>query len=61
MLDASDSYKYRLELWSCSVLTKNACCVFGSPDGDVIEELGYSTSREVKFSFHKLFAVPQWK
>ena len=39
---------------------KNAGCAFGTPDGDVIKELGFSTSMEVKFTFHKLFAVPQW-
>ena len=60
VLDANDSSKYRLELWNCYGATKNAGCAFGTPDGDVIKELGFSTSMEVKFTFHKLFAVPQW-
>jgi len=60
VLDANDSSKYRLELWNCYGVTKNAGCAFGTPDGDVIKELGFSTSMEVKFTFHKLFAVPQW-
>lgn len=59
VLDANDSSKYRLELWNCYGVTKNAGCAFGTPDGDVIKELGF-TSMEVKFTFHKLFAVPQW-
>ena len=46
--------------WNCYGATKNAGCAFGTPDGDVIKELGFSTSMEVKFTFHKLFAVPQW-
>ena len=60
VLDANDGSKYRLELWNCYGATKNAGCAFGTPDGDVIKELGFSTSMEVKFTFHKLFAVPQW-
>lgn len=54
VLDANDSSKYRLELWNCYGATKNAGCAFGTPDGDVIKELGFSTSMEVKFTFHKL-------
>ena len=60
VLDTNDGSKYRLELWNCYGATKNAGCAFGTPDGDVIKELGFSTSMEVKFTFHKLFAVPQW-
>ena len=52
VLDANDSSKYRLELWNCYGATKNAGCAFGTPDGDVIKELGFSTSMEVKFTFH---------
>lgn len=60
VLDANESPKYRLELWNCYGATKKAGCAFGAPDGDVIKELGFSTSMEVKFSFHTLFAVPKW-
>ena len=60
VLDANENPKYRLELWNCYGATKNAGCAFGTPDGDVIKELGFSSSMEVKFTFHNLFAVPQW-
>lgn len=51
---------YRLELWNCYGVTKDKGCAFGTPDGDTIKELGFSSSMEVKFTFHNLFAVPQW-
>ncbi|SHJ09434.1 hypothetical protein [Bacteroides stercorirosoris] len=60
VLDANESPKYRLELWNCYGATKTGGCAFGTPDGDVIKELGFSSSMEVKFTFHNLFAVPQW-
>ncbi|WP_259321819.1 hypothetical protein [Bacteroides stercorirosoris] len=60
VLDANESPKYRLELWNCYGSTKAGGCAFGTPDGDVIKELGFSSSMEVKFTFHSLFAVPQW-
>lgn len=60
VLDANESPKYRLELWNCYGATKTGGCAFGTPDGDVIKELGFSSSMEVKFTFHSLFAVPQW-
>lgn len=40
--------------------TKDKGCAFGTPDGDVIKELGFSSSMEVKFTFHTLFSVPEW-
>lgn len=60
VLDANESPKYRLELWNCYGATKTGGCAFGTPDGDVIKELSFSSSMEVKFTFHNLFAVPQW-
>ena len=60
VLDANESPKYRLELWNCYGATKNAGCAFGTPDGDVIRELGFSSSMELKFTFRSLFAVPKW-
>ena len=60
VLDANESPKYRLELWNCYGATKNAGCAFGTPDGDVIKELGFSSSMEVKFTFHNLFSLPEW-
>lgn len=59
VLDANENPKYRLELWNCYGATKNNCA-FGTPQGEIIKELGFSTSMEVKFTFHNLFAVPQW-
>lgn len=55
-----NTYSYRLELWNCYGATKNAGCAFGTPEGDVIKELGFSSSMELKFTFHNLFAVPEW-
>ena len=60
VLDANESPKYRLELWNCYGVTKDKGCAFGTPDGDVIKELGFSSSMEVKFTFHILFSVPEW-
>ena len=60
VLDANESPKYRLELWNCYGATKDKGCAFGTPDGDVIKELGFSSSMEVKFTFHTLFSVPEW-
>lgn len=60
VLDSNEDTKYRLELWNCYGATKSNGCAFGTPDGDVIKELGFDTSMEVKFTFHNLFAVPQW-
>lgn len=60
VIDANESPKYRLELWNCYGATKTSGCAFGTPEGDVIKELGFSSSMELKFTFHNLFAVPQW-
>lgn len=60
VLDANENSKYRLELWNCYGATKSAGCAFGTPEGDVIKELGFSTSMELRFTFHSLFSVPQW-
>lgn len=60
VLDSNENTKYRLELWNCYGATKENGCAFGTPDGDVIKELGFNNSMQVKFTFHNLFAVPQW-
>lgn len=60
VLDANDNSKYRLELWNCYGATKSAGCAFGTPVGDVVSGLGFSSSIELKFTFHNLFPVPQW-
>lgn len=60
VLDANETPKYRLELWNCYGKTKENGCAFGTPVGDVIEELGFSSSIEVKFTFHSLFSIPEW-
>lgn len=60
VLDANEGPKYRLELWNCYGATKTGGCAFGMPDGDIIKELGFGSSMEVKFTFHNLFTVPQW-
>ncbi len=55
VLDANESPKYRLELWNCYGTTKDKGCAFGTPDGDVIKELGsqqfYGSEVHVPHSF----------
>lgn len=51
---------HRLELWNCVGSTKDSGCAFGTPEGDVIKELSFSNSMQVKFTFNSLFAVPEW-
>lgn len=55
-----NTYSYRLELWNCYGTTGKTSCAFGTPEGDVIKELGFSSSMELKFTFHNLFTVPEW-
>jgi hypothetical protein len=58
VIDANESPKYRLELWNCYGATGNAGCAFGAADGDIIKALGFSSSMELKFTFHSLFTSP---
>lgn len=60
VLDANEAPKYRLELWNCYGATGKAGCAFGTREGDVIKELGFRNSMELKFTFHNLFTVPEW-
>ena len=60
VLDANEASKYRLELWNCYGKTKENGCAFGTPDGDTIKELGFSSSMEVKFTVGGLFSIPEW-
>lgn len=60
VIDTNDGNSYRLELWNCYGKTKDTGCAFGTPEGDVIKELGFGSSVEVKFTIHSLFAVPEW-
>jgi len=60
VIDANESPKYRLELWNCYGTTGANGCAFGTRDGDVIHELGFTSSMELKFTINSLFAVPQF-
>lgn len=64
VIDSNEAPKYRLELWNMYGATNTAGCAFGIPvqegDNKVIKELGFSSSMEVKFTFHNLFTVPTW-
>lgn len=60
VIDANENPKYRLELWNCYGATGSNGCAFGTRDGDVIHELSFSSSMELKFSIKSLFAVPQF-
>jgi len=60
VLDSNEGAAYRLELWNCYGATGSAGCAFGTRDGDVIHELAFSSSMEVKFTINSLFPVPQY-
>lgn len=60
VVDTSEGAKYRLELWNCYGATGNSGCAFGTRDGDVIHELGFSSSMQLDFTINSLFAVPQF-
>lgn len=57
--NSNDGNAYRLELFNCFGITKDDCA-FGTRDGDVMHELGFSQSVRVKFTIQHLFPVPQW-
>ena len=60
VVDTSEGAKYRLELWNCYGATGSSECAFGTRDGDVIRELGFSSSMQLDFTINSLFAVPQF-
>ena len=60
VVDTSEGAKYRLELWNCYGATGSTECAFGTRDGDVIHELGFSRSMQLDFTINSLFAVPQF-
>lgn len=60
VVDSNEGAAYRLELWNCYGVTGNTECAFGAKDGDVIHELGFSNSMEVKFTINSLFAIPEF-
>lgn len=60
VLDANENPKYRLELWNTYGATRTNGCAFGEPDGDVIKGLAFSSTMQAKFTFHSLFAEPEW-
>lgn len=47
--------KHRLELWNTYGETRNSGCAFGTPNGDVIKELGFSKTMKLDFSIKSLF------
>lgn len=59
VVDSNENPKYRLELFNCYGATRDACA-FGTRDGDNMAALGFSSSIRTKFTFHSLFATPQW-
>ena len=60
VIDSNEGAAYRLELWNCYGATGSVGCAFGTRDGDVIHELSFSNSMELKFTIQSLFAVPQF-
>ena len=59
VVDSNENPKYRLELFNCYGVTRDACA-FGTRDGDNMAALAFSSSIRTKFTFHSLFATPQW-
>lgn len=51
VLISNEDTKYRLELWNCYGATKNDCA-FGTPNGDVMESLGFKDNIRTKITFH---------
>jgi hypothetical protein len=54
VLNSQESPKYRLELFNCYGATKDACA-FGVREGDVIKELGFSSSIRTTFTVNSLY------
>lgn len=54
VLNSQESPKYRLELFNCYGATKDACA-FGVREGDVIKELGFSSSIRTTFTINSLY------
>ncbi len=55
VIDSNETPNYRLELWNCYGATKTTGCAFGTPDGDVIKELGFTDKMELTVTFHSIF------
>ena len=60
VVDSMEGTKYRLELFNCYGATKDACA-FGVREGDVISELGFTSSIRTKFQFNSLFPEVTWE
>ncbi|MBQ2321037.1 MAG: hypothetical protein II375_00535 [Bacteroidales bacterium] len=60
VLDSNECPKYRLELWNCYGSTKSDCA-FGTPNGDVMESLGFTSSFKTKVTFHGLAPKPEFE
>lgn len=60
VVNTSEGDAYRLELWNCYGATSQSGCAFGEPDGQVIHELSFGDSMEVKFTVNSLFTPVQW-
>ncbi len=60
VVDTNEGGKYRLELWNCYGVTGQNGCAFGVRDGDVIHELGFSSTMKLDFTINSLFAVPEF-
>ncbi len=55
VINSSEGANYRYELWNCYGATGSAGCAFGTRDGDVIKELGFSSSLKISFTVNSLF------
>lgn len=58
--NSDDGDKHRLELWNCYGVTSKQGCAFGTPQGDVLKELGFTDSIRVKFTVDTPFKPVVW-
>ncbi len=60
VINTNDNSSHRLELWNCYGNTKSYGCAFGTPEGDVIKELGFNDSMRLRFTINSLFTPVTW-
>ena len=60
VINTNDNSSHRLELWNCYGNTNSYGCAFGTPEGDVIKELGFNDSMRLRFTINSLFTPVTW-
>lgn len=57
IVNTNDGTKYRYELWNCYGATGKNGCAFGTRNGDIMKELGFTSSVEISFTMNALGCV----